>query len=119
MTGIMIGTVAFVVTTCVVLYFSVMGVLLWKLAFEGAETRRLLAQPLIPAFFQNFGIPLAILGIAFHMNDLTWVGVLLIALGLVLSSKMKEKAVLHPVIETPLLISATLSLAALGILYGF
>ncbi len=56
MLGIAAGLVALLVTLCALLYFGINSLLLWKLAIEGPETRRVLGMPLLPAFLQNVGL---------------------------------------------------------------
>ncbi|MFQ6018665.1 MAG: hypothetical protein ACE5KF_10770 [Kiloniellaceae bacterium] len=112
---IAVGLVAALVTMSTLFYFGVMSILLWKLGFEGAATRRTLSQPLLPTFFQNFGIPLAILGFAFQRTDLVVVAGLLIALGILSTSK--KSISLHPAVETPMLILAILSLVSVGLFH--
>ena len=70
--------------------------------------------PLLPTFFQNCGIPVAILAFAFRSTDVALVAVLLIALGLAASSD--ETVDLNPSLELPLLVSAIASFASVGVL---
>ena len=115
MLGIAAGVVALLVTLCAFLYFGVNSLLLWKLAIEGSETRRVLGLPLLPSFLQNTGIPLAILGFALRANDLVVVAGLLIGLGMLMTT---EKSIsLHPALEAVLLRLAIAALGAVGLFY--
>ncbi len=62
MLGVAAGVVALLVTLCAFVYFGINSLLLWKLAIEGPENRRVLGLPQLPAFLENTGIPRAILG---------------------------------------------------------
>ncbi len=114
MLGVAVGAVAFLVTVSSLSYFGIMGVLLYKLAVEGPETRRVLGWPLMPAFLQNFGIPLAVLGFALRTTEAVLIGCLLIAVGMLITSKRSVS--LHPAVEAPMLGLALVSLGALGVL---
>ncbi len=116
MLGIAAGVVALLVTLCAFLYFGINSLLLWKLAIEGPKTRRVLGLPLLPAFMQNTGIPLAILGFSLRSTDLVVIAGLLIALGILLTS---EKSIcLHPALEATMLRLAIVSLGAVGLFYA-
>jgi hypothetical protein len=116
MLGIAAGVVALLVTLCAFLYFGINSLLLWKLAIEGPETRRVLGLPLLPAFLQNTGIPLAILGFSLRSTDLVVVAGLLISLAILLTS---EKSIcLHPALEATLLRLAIIALASVGLFYS-
>ena len=116
MLGIAAGVVALLVTICAFLYFGVNSLLLWKLAIEGPETRRVLGLPLLPSFLQNTGIPLAVLGISLRSTDLIVVAGLLIGLGMLLTT---EKSIcLHPALEATLLRMAIVTLSAIVLFYG-
>ncbi len=115
MLGIAAGVVALLVTVCAFLYFGVNSLLLWKLAIEGPETRRVLGLPLLPSFLQNTGIPLAVLGFALRSNELVVVSGLLIGLGMLMTT---EKSIgLHPALEATLLRLAIVALGAVGLFY--
>ena len=116
MLGIAAGVVALLVTLCAFLYFGINSLLLWKLAIEGPETRRVLGLPLLPAFLQNTGIPLAILGFSLRSTDLVVVSGLLISLAILLTS---EKSIcLHPALDATLLRLAIVTLASVGLFYS-
>jgi len=116
MIGIAAGMIALLVTLCVFFYFGVNSLLLWKLAIEGPEARRALGLPLLPSFFQNTGIPLAVLGISLRSTDLIVVAGLLIGLGMLLTT---EKSIgLHPALEATLLRLAIVTLGAVVLFYG-
>lgn len=116
MLGIAAGLVALLVTLCAFLYFGINSLLLWKLAIEGPETRRVLGPPLLPAFLQNTGIPLAILGFSLQSTEMVVVAGLLLGLGILLTS---EKSVrLHPSLEAHLLRLAIVALASVGLFYS-
>jgi hypothetical protein len=114
MLGVAVGAVALLVTVSSLSYFGIMGVLLYKLAVEGPETRRILGWPLMPAFLQNFGIPMAVLGFALRNTETVVIACLLIAFGLLISSK--KSVSLHPAVEAPMLGLALVSLGAVGVL---
>lgn len=115
MSGFSIGIMAFLVAVITAMYFGLMGILLWKLAVEGAETRRTLGPPLLPALFQNFGIPIAIIGFTIRSTTTEVVAGLLISIGILLAS---ERSIwLHPDIEAPLLRLAMVTLALIGFFY--
>ncbi len=115
MLGIAAGVVALLVTICAFLYFGVNSLLLWKLAIEGPETRRVLGMPLLPAFLQNTGIPLAILGFSLRSTEMVVFSGLLISLGMILTT---EKSIcLHPALEKILLQLALVALGAVGLFY--
>jgi len=114
MLGVAVGAVAFLVTVNSLSYFGIMGVLLYKLAVEGPETRRVLGWPLMPAFLQNLGIPVAVLGFALHLTEAVLIGCLMITFGMLITSKRSVS--LHPAVETPMLGLALASLGALGVL---
>lgn len=115
MLGIAAGLVALLVTLCAFLYFGINSLLLWKLAIEGPETRRVLGVPLLPAFLENTGIPLAVLGFALRSTELVVISGLLISLGMLMTT---EKSIcLHPSIEMLLLRLALASLGAVGLFY--
>lgn len=112
--GVAAGAVALLVTVSSLSYFGIMGVLLYKLAVEGPETRRVLGGPLLPAFLQNLGIPVAVIGFTLQSTGAVLVGSLMIAVGMLITS---EKSVsLHPAIEAPMLILALITLSAVGAL---
>ncbi len=114
MLGVAAGAVAFLVTVSTVSYFGIMGVLLYKLAVEGAETRRVLGGPLMPAFLQNLGIPVAVIGFTLQSTVMVVVASLMIVVGMLVTS---EKSVsLHPAIEAPMLALALITLSAVGAL---
>ncbi|MCH7635609.1 MAG: hypothetical protein IIA36_13120 [Proteobacteria bacterium] len=116
MLGIAAGVVALLVTLCAFLYFGINSLLLWKLTIEGPETRRVLGLPLLPAFLQNTGIPLAILGFSLLSTELVVVSGLLISLGILLTT---EKSIcLHPAVEATLLRLAIVTLASVGLFYS-
>jgi hypothetical protein len=106
------GATTVMVALSVTVYFSIMAVLVWKLALEEPGVRRAMMPPLFPMFCQNCGIPFAILGFALRATDLSVVALLLICLG-VLSSD-EHSASLHPAIEKPLLITALATLGAVA-----
>ena len=112
MTWVLTNVAALCVTLSVMTYLCLMAVILVKLATEEAEVRRQLAWPMIPAFCQNCGIPIVIAAFTFGQTDYAIVGVLLIALGVVGTTKVTIN--IHPSIERPLLILALLSLALVG-----
>ncbi len=115
MLGIAAGVVALLVTICAFLYFGVNSLLLWKLAVEGPEARRVLGLPLLPSFLQNTGIPLAVLGFALLSTELVVVSGLLIGLGTLMTT---EKSIgLHPALEAILLRLALVALGAVGLFY--
>ena len=100
------------VALSVSVYFSIMAVLVWKLALEEPPVRRAMVPPLFPMFCQNCGIPFAILGFALRATDLAIVALLLICLGVLASDE--NSASLHPAIEKPLLITAIATLGAIA-----
>ena len=114
--GIAVGTVALLVTMCVMIYFGLMTLLLWKLVVEGSETRQTLGPPLLPTFFQNYGIPLAILGFAMRSSDLVVISGLMLAGAIVLTRDTSIS--LHPSVEVPLLSLAIVSLSAIAMFYA-
>ena len=115
MLGIAASVVALLVTLCAFLYFGINSLLLWKLAIEGPDTRRVLGLPLLPSFLQNTGIPLAVLGFSLRSTELVVVSGLLIGLGMLMTT---EKSIsLHPVLEATLLRLALVALGAVGLFY--
>lgn len=116
MAGVVQGAVALLVGASIVFYFGIMAVLLLKLAVEGEETRRLLGVPLLPSFFQNFGIPIVLLGFTLQTTEVILAGAAMIGTGVLL--KTESSISLHPNIEAPLLGLACLTLAAVGLFYG-
>ncbi len=115
MLGIAAGVVALLVTLCAFFYFGINSLLLWKLAIEGPETRRLLGLPLLPSFLQNTGIPLAILGFSLRSTAMVVIAGLLLSLGMLLTSK--NSVFLHPALEVPMLRLAIVALASVGLFY--
>jgi hypothetical protein len=114
MLGVAAGAVALLVTVSSLSYFGIMGVLLYKLAVEGPETRRVLSGPLLPAFLQNLGIPAAVIGFTLQSTGAVLIASLMIATGMLITS---EKSVsLHPTIEAPMLALALITLSAVGAL---
>lgn len=113
MLGIAAGLVALLVAMSTFFYLVITSVLVWKLTAEDGETRVALGVPLLPVFFQNLGIPLAIIGFTIQMTDLTMMGALMIGIGLALTTE--ESASLHPAIEAPLLGLAAFSFGAVGL----
>ncbi|MFQ5466772.1 MAG: hypothetical protein ACE5DS_01435 [Kiloniellaceae bacterium] len=116
MAGIAAGLVGLLVSVSAVLYLGITTILAWKLAAEGPETRRLLAVPLLPVFFQNVGIPLSVLGFALRQTEISAMGALIIMTGAMLTSDRSVS--LHPAVETPLLGLAAFALAAVGLFNG-
>ncbi len=116
MLGIAAGAVALLVTLCAFLYFGINSLLLWKLAVEGPETRRVLGWPLLPAVLQNTGIPLAILGFSLRSTDMVVAAGLFISLGMLLTSD--RSIFLHPSLEAPLLRLAIVALGAVAVFYS-
>ena len=115
MLGVAAGVVALLVTLCAFVYFGINSLLLWKLAIEGPETRRVLGLPLLPAFLENTGIPLAILGFSLRSTEMVVFSGLLISLGLLMTT---EKSIcLHPALEATLLRLALVTLCAVGCFY--
>ncbi len=115
MLGVGAGVVALLVTLCAFVYFGINSLLLWKLAIEGPETRRVLGLPLLPAFLENTGIPLAILGFSLRSTEMVVFSGLLISLGLLMTT---EKSIcLHPALEATLLRLALVALCAVGCFY--
>jgi len=114
MLGVAVGAVALLVTVCSLSYFGIMGVLLYKLAVEGSETRRVLGGPLLPAFLQNLGIPVAVIGFTLQSTGAVLVGSLMIAVGMLITSERSVS--LHPAVEAPMLALALISLGAVGAL---
>jgi hypothetical protein len=117
MLGVALGAVALLVTVSSLSYFGIMGVLLYKLAVEGPETRRVLGLPLLPSFLQNLGIPVAVIGFAMQATEAVLIGSLLIALGMLITSERSVS--LHPTIEAPMLSLALVTLAAIGAFHAF
>ena len=116
MLGIAAGIVALLVTLCAFLYFGINSLLLWKLAIEGPETRRVLGRPLLPAFLQNTGIPLAILGFSLQSTHMVVISGLVLSLAIILTT---EKTIfLHPAVEATLLRLAIIALASVGLFYS-
>jgi hypothetical protein len=116
MTAIAVGVIAALVTMCTFFYFGIMSVLLWKLGFEGAAAWRVLGRPLMPTFFQNFGIPLAILGFTFQRVDVVVVAGLFLAFGIL--STTEKSISLHPAVEAPMLGLAIASLLSVRLFYA-
>ena len=112
MVQIMNDATAVLVALSVTIYMSVMAVLFWRLVFEEPVLRRALTVPLLPTFFQNCGIPVAILAFAFRSMDMAMVAGLLIALSLAAANE--DTVALNPKLELPLLVSAIISFAAVG-----
>ena len=110
---IAVGLLALLVSLSMFSYLGVMTVLLWKLAIEGPETRRVLGLPLLPAIFQNFGIPLAILGFALGATQLVVVAGLFITVGKLMISDRSIS--LHPDLEAPMLLLAIVALFSVGL----
>lgn len=113
MVGIAIGLLALLVTLSTFFYFGIMSVLAWKLACAGAETRRVLSMPLLPSFFQNLGVPLAILGFTFQSTEMVVLAGLMISVGMLTTSE--RSIALHPTIEAPMLGLALMTLGLLGL----
>lgn len=114
MLWVAVGAVALLVTASTVSYFGIMGVLLYKLAVEGPETRRVLGWPLMPAFLQNLGIPVAVIGFTLQSTGAVLIGSLMIAVGMLITSERSVS--LHPAVEAPMLALALISLGAVGVL---
>ena len=116
MTGIAVGIVALLVAISTTFYFSIMSLLLWKLTMDGPETRKALGKPLMPAFFQNLGIPIAILGFSFRSTEMVVLAGLMISTAILLNSERTIS--LHPTIEVPMLGLALTALASIGLFYA-
>ena len=116
MLGIAVGVVALLVALSTVFYFGIMSLLLWKLAVEGPDTRRKLGPHLISSFFQNYGIPIAILGFSFRSTEMVVLAGLLLSLAMLLRSDTSIS--LHPSLEVPLLGLALATLGAVGLFYA-
>ncbi len=114
MTWILTNVAALCVTLSVMTYLCIMAVLLVKLASEEATVRRQLAWHMVPAFCQNCGIPIVIAAIAFGQTQFAVIGALLIALGVVGTTRVTIN--LHPSIEQPLLMLALISLGLVGLI---
>jgi len=114
MLGVAVGAVALLVTVSSLSYFGIMGVLLYKLAVGGSETRRVLGWPLLPAFLQNLGIPVAVIGFTLQSTASVLIGSLMIAFGMLITSERTVS--LHPAVEAPMLVLALISLGAVGAL---
>ncbi len=112
MTWVLTNVAALCVTLSVMTYLCLMAIILVKLATEEADIRRQLAWPMVPAFCKNCGIPIVIAAFAFGQTEYAVVGALLVALGVVGSTKVTIN--IHPSIEKPLLILAIISLALVG-----
>ena len=110
---IAVGIIALLVSLSTFSYFGIMTVLLWKLAVEGPETRRVLGLPLLPALFQNFGIPFAVLGVALEATHLVVAAGLMITVGIMMTSDRSIS--LHPDLETPMLFLAIVALLSVGL----
>ncbi len=108
-----VGILALLVSLSTFSYFGIMSVLLWKLAVEGTETRRVLGIPLLPALLQNFGIPFAILGFALEATQLVIAAGLMITVGILTTSDRSIS--LHPDLETPMLLLAIVALFSVGL----
>jgi hypothetical protein len=116
MQSFVIGFLSVLVIIASVFYFGITTVILCKLSFESNENRRFLALPLLPSFFQNYGIPLVILGLALRMSNLMVFGGLLIAMAILL--RRNDSISLHPAVEVPLLILGLIATVGMGALYG-
>ena len=116
MTGIAAGLVGLLVTLSTFFYVGLTTILAWKLAVEGPETRRTLTVPLMPVFFQNLGIPVAIMGFTIGSTEVSLVGALMIATGVLLTTDRSVS--LHPDVEAPLLGLAAMALAAVGLFHS-
>jgi len=116
MAGIAAGVVGLLVTLSTLFYVGLTTILAWKLAAEGPETRRVLALPLVPVFLQNLGIPFAIMGFTMGATEVSLMGTMMIATGLMLTNERSVS--LHPAIEAPLLGLAAFSLAAVGLFHS-
>ena len=114
MVEIVSNTTAVLVALSVTIYMSVMAVLFWRLVLEEPVLRRALTLPLLPTFFQNCGIPVAILAFAFRSTDVALGAVLMIAVGMAVSGE--DTVDLNPALELPLLISAIASFVSVGVL---
>ena len=87
MLGIAAGMVALLVAMSTFFYLVITSVLVWKLSAEESETRMAMGVPLLPVFFQNVGIPLAVVGFTVQLTDLTLMGAMMIAMGLALKTE--------------------------------
>ena len=116
MAGIAAGLVGLLVALSTLFYVGLTTILAWKLAVEGPETRRTLAGPLVPVFLQNLGIPVAIMGFTMGATEVTLMGAVMIATGVLLISDRSVS--LHPAVEAPLLGLAAFSLAAVGLFHS-
>jgi len=116
MAGIGAGLVGLLVTLSTFFYVGLTTILVWKLATEGPETRRVLAIPLLPVFFQNLGIPVAILGFALTRSEISLLGGTMIVFGNLL--RTERSVALHPTLEAPLLALAAVALASVGLFHG-
>jgi hypothetical protein len=116
MQSFVIGFLSVLVIISSVFYFGVTTIILCKLSLESTENRRFLALPLLPSFFQNYGIPLVILGLALRMSNLMVFGGLLISLAILL--RRKDSVSIHPAMEIPLLIIGLIATVGMGALYA-
>ncbi len=110
---IAVGILALLVSLSTFSYIGIMTVLLWKLAIEGPEARRVLGIPLLPALLQNFGIPFALLGFALEATQLVIAAGLMITVGILTTSDRSIS--LHPDIETPMLLLALVAFLSIGL----
>ena len=116
MLGIAAGMVALLVAMSTFFYLVITSVLVWKLSAEESETRVAMGVPLLPVFFQNVGIPLAIIGFTVQMTDVTLMGAIMILIGIALTTE--HSASLHPAIEGPLLGLAAFAFGASGLFHA-
>ena len=116
MLGIAAGMVALLVAMSTFFYLVITSVLVWKLSAEESETRMAMGVPLLPVFFQNVGIPLAVIGFTVQLTDLTLMGAMMIAMGLAL--KTENSASLHPAIEAPMIGLAAFAFGASGLFHA-
>jgi hypothetical protein len=116
MAGIAAGLVGLLVALSTLFYVGLTTILAWKLVVEGPETRRVLAGPLVPVFLQNLGIPFAIMGFTMRATEVSLMGAVMIASGVLMTTERSVS--LHPAVEAPLLGLAAFSLAAVGLFHS-
>lgn len=117
MSSVVLGVTTFVLTTSIMLYFLVIAAQTAVLVVESVSDRSATRRFFYPALVQNIGVATVLVAFTFQSPGLTPVGALLVAAAIIMTEGRPHAR--YRSIELPLLISAILSFAAVGVTRGF
>lgn len=104
---------ALIVTLSMGLFFAVVSLLCVVPLYEALIEKRKPRLPNLDAAFENFGIALAIGGLAFRATEVAAIGLGLSILGAVLCARRKQPALPRPV-EIGLMVSGLVCLSVIA-----